>query len=81
MLRLSVLLVSKLPRISENKLVKILVKEFGFEFARQKGDHVILRKFSGTEKIVTVVPLHNELKPGTLLIVLELARVKKRRVY
>ncbi len=48
MSRMSVLLVSKLPRISGSKFVEILVKEFGFEFTRQKGDHVILRKFSGT---------------------------------
>lgn len=68
---------SRLPSLSGKEIVKILVKEFGFEIARQKGDHVILRKFIKGEKVVTVVPLHKEVKTGTLLGVLELARIKR----
>ena len=53
---------SKLPKLSGQEIIKILVEEFGFEVARQKGSHVVLRKFEGREKIVTVVPLHREVK-------------------
>ena len=70
-------LVSKLPRLSGTDIIKILVKEFSFETVRQKGDHVILRKFIEGKKIVTVVPLHKEVKPGTLLGILELARINR----
>ena len=70
-------LVSKLPKLSGTEIIKILVKEFGFESARSKGSHVILRKFSEGKKIVTVVPLHKEVKVGTLLGVLELAKISK----
>lgn len=68
---------SKLPKLSGEEVVKILVKNFGFEVARHKGSHVVLRKFSEGRKIVTVVPLHKEIKPGTLLGILQLAKVSR----
>ena len=37
----------------------------------------MLARYSRGKKIVTVVPLHPELKPGTLLGVLELARISR----
>ena len=55
----------------------MLVKEFGFEIARQKGSHVVLRKIDGGRKIVTVVPLHKEVKLGTLFGILELGEISK----
>jgi predicted RNA binding protein YcfA (HicA-like mRNA interferase family) len=66
-----------LPKLSGTEIIKILVRDFGFEVARQRGSHVILRKFSEGKKIVTVVPLHKEVKPGTLLGILELAKISK----
>ena len=68
---------SKLPKLSGQEIIKILVKKFGFEVSRQKGSHVVLRKFEAGEKIVTVVPLHREVKTGTLLGILRLAKIKK----
>ena len=68
---------SKLPRLSGEDVIKILTKHFGFKVSRQKGSHVTLVKFEENRKIVTVVPLHKELKPGTLLGVLKLAEVDK----
>jgi predicted RNA binding protein YcfA (HicA-like mRNA interferase family) len=67
----------KLPRLSGHEVVAILVNRFGFTITRQKGSHVVLRKYVGGKKIVTVVPLHPELKPGTLLGVLELAGISR----
>ncbi len=63
--------------MSGHEVVKILVRKFGFIMKRQRGSHVILVKRVGDKKLVTVVPLHPELKPGTLLGVLELARVNR----
>ncbi len=68
---------SKLPKLSGKEIISILVKEFGFEVTRQKDSHVILRRFFEGSKIVTVVPLHKEIKVGTLLGILELARIRK----
>ncbi|MGD8719540.1 MAG: type II toxin-antitoxin system HicA family toxin [Candidatus Zixiibacteriota bacterium] len=52
----------KLPVLSGAALIKLL-KKAGFEEVRQRGSHVSLKK--GEHK--TVVPLHYELAPGTLL--------------
>jgi predicted RNA binding protein YcfA (HicA-like mRNA interferase family) len=54
-----------------------LVKKFGFEVTRRKGSHVTLIKYKSERKIVTVVPLHKELKPGTLFGILKLAEISK----
>ena len=53
---------SKLPKLSGREIVKILVEKFEFEVVRQRGSHVVLRKFKDGEKIVTVVPMHREVK-------------------
>lgn len=68
---------SKLPRLSGQQIIKILVKEFGFTVVGQRGSHVKLRKFINGRKTVTIVPLHKEVKTGTLLGILELADIKK----
>lgn len=68
---------SKLPRLSGTGIIKILVKEFGFSIAGQTGSHVKLRKFVNGRKIVTIVPLHKEVKLGTLFGILDLAEIKK----
>ena len=68
---------SNLPRLSGLKIVKLLTKEFDFSFVRQTGSHAILRKYVGGRKIVTVVPMHKEVKFGTLMGILDLAEIKK----
>jgi predicted RNA binding protein YcfA (HicA-like mRNA interferase family) len=65
----------RLPRLSGRKVVELLTRKFGFTVRRQRGSHVVLVKHAGDRKIVTVVPLRPELKPGTLLGVLELAGI------
>lgn len=67
----------KFHNISGRDVIKILVKEFGFETTRQSGSHVILRKYKDGKKITTVVPLHDEIKPGTLLGILSLGGINK----
>ena len=53
-------------------------RKFGFIVKRQRGSHVVLVKYSGMRKLVTVVPLHPEVKSGTLLGILELAGISKK---
>ena len=51
----------KLPVLSGTDVVKML-ERLGFEQIRQRGSHVVMRRgVTGT-----VVPLHKELKTGTL---------------
>jgi predicted RNA binding protein YcfA (HicA-like mRNA interferase family) len=49
------------PRLSGAEVVKIL-EAMGFRAVRQRGSHVVLRKGSAG----CVVPLHREVKVGTL---------------
>lgn len=58
------------PRISGAELAAALEK-LGFSRLRQKGSHVILRR----DHTGCVVPLHRELKTGTLSGVLKQAGV------
>lgn len=67
----------KLKKISGKECIKILCKHFGFKVKRRKGSHVLLVK-ENNGKIGTVVPNHKELKTGTLIGVLELAKIKKQ---
>ncbi len=60
----------KLPVISGEKLIKILVKK-GFVVRRQTGSHIILQK----ERIVFSVPNHKVLKKGTLKSILNQAEI------
>ncbi len=68
---------SKLKKISGKECIKILCNKFGFGAIRQKGSHVILQKQLSDCKIGTVVPLHKELKIGTLKAILELAKINE----
>ncbi len=55
----------KLPPISGRGLIKILNK-VDFVVIRQKGSHVRLEKITLEEVIKITVPMHNQLKRGTL---------------
>jgi predicted RNA binding protein YcfA (HicA-like mRNA interferase family) len=59
----------RLPDLSGSDVVKALEK-LGFERVRQRGSHVVLRRgSSGT------LPMHDELKRGTLAGILRQAEV------
>ena len=60
----------KLPVLSGAEVVKAL-ERLGFEQVRQRGSHVVMR--NGTAG--TVVPLHREVKLGTLNGILRQAQV------
>ena len=60
----------KLPVLSGREIVRIL-EQLGFSEARQRGSHVVMRR--GTQGCV--VPLHKEVKTGTLAGILRQAQV------
>ncbi|HUU78367.1 MAG TPA: type II toxin-antitoxin system HicA family toxin [candidate division Zixibacteria bacterium] len=68
----------RLPKykpVSGRKTINILCNKFGFSISGQKGSHVRLSKITPNGKIGTVIPLHKELKFGTLKGALKLAKV------
>ncbi|MCK4808189.1 MAG: type II toxin-antitoxin system HicA family toxin [Candidatus Aenigmarchaeota archaeon] len=59
-----------MKKLSGHEMIKAL-SLFGFEAVRQKGNHVILKK----EDFGCVVPLHKELKIGTMKSILKMAKI------
>ena len=58
--------------VSGKQAIKIL-EERGFSVTRQRGSHVVLTKLENGTKHITVVPLHKELKKGTIRSIAKLA--------
>lgn len=65
----------KLRNVSGKLAVKILCNSFGFEISGRTGSHVRLSKMTSEGKVGTVVPVHEELKIGTLRGILILAKI------
>jgi len=66
-----------LRKVSGEKAVKILCNKLGFKLSGRAGSHVRLSKETEEGKVGTVVPLHKELKIGTLKGILKLARIEE----
>jgi predicted RNA binding protein YcfA (HicA-like mRNA interferase family) len=65
-----------LRKLSGQELIKILCNKLGFKAVRQSGSHVILIKETSKGKTGTVIPVHGELKLGTILGILRKAGLK-----
>jgi predicted RNA binding protein YcfA (HicA-like mRNA interferase family) len=62
----------KLPLVSGHKAIKALTKA-GFEVVGRKGSHVRLKKKTPIKTYIVIVPLHPEIKTGTLKSILRQA--------
>jgi predicted RNA binding protein YcfA (HicA-like mRNA interferase family) len=64
----------KLPRISSKEAIRAL-ERLGFAAVRQTGSHVVLKQPTDDGEITCIVPMHRELKVGTLSGILKQAQV------
>lgn len=64
----------RLPRISGHEAIRVL-ERLGFEFIRQKGSHVVLKKQTPDGAVGCTVPLSRQLAVGTLAGILRQAQV------
>ncbi|MFA5106416.1 MAG: type II toxin-antitoxin system HicA family toxin [Candidatus Micrarchaeia archaeon] len=67
---------SHLPHLSGQELIKHLAK-FGFQVVRIKGSHACIKKLSVNPPIVAIVPLHDEIKVGTLKSILRQTKISE----
>ena len=67
----------KLPIISGAEMAKFLAN-LGFKQIGQKGSHVIFLKEKDGKRYKPVIPLHNELAPGTLLSIIKQAGMTRK---
>lgn len=65
---------AKQKLLSGNKIVTTL-KKMGFEKARQKGSHVVMKIITPEGSIGCVVPMHKEVAKGTLSSILRQAKI------
>lgn len=65
----------RLRKFSGETVVKVLCNKFAFTISGRSGSHVRLSKMTLKGKVGTVVPMHKELKIGTLKGILKLASV------
>jgi predicted RNA binding protein YcfA (HicA-like mRNA interferase family) len=75
--------VERNAKLKENigwKITKILCNKFGFSKLRQKGSHVSVAKDTPFGKVGTVIPMHPELKIGTLKAILKQARISEEEI-
>jgi predicted RNA binding protein YcfA (HicA-like mRNA interferase family) len=68
-----------LPAISGRQLVRAL-QRCGFVIMRQKGSHVSIEKRTNDGYWRTVVPLHREIRPGTLSDILKQCGLSKEEL-
>lgn len=68
-----------LPAVSGRELVRAL-RRAGFVQLRQKGSHVSMEKRSAEGYWRTVVPLHREIRPGTLSDILNQTGLSKEEL-
>lgn len=66
---------SKLRKVSGETVLRILCNKFGFKISGRTGSHVRVSKMTPEGKVGTVVPMHPELKIGTLKGILKLAKI------
>ena len=62
---------SRLPLVSGREVVKALAK-IGYEFDRQRGSHIVLRRADPPHRRLTV-PDHGEVAKGTLRAIIRQA--------
>ncbi len=65
----------ELPVLSGSDMISALERA-GFEVARQRGSHVVMKKHTDSGVVGCVVPLHKELAKGTLRGILKQARIE-----
>lgn len=64
----------RLRKVTGQEAIRALHR-LGFEKVRQRGSHVILKKETSEGAVGCVIPLHRELKIGTLRGILRQAKV------
>lgn len=66
----------RLRNLSEREVCRILSKH-GFSQVRQKGSHAIMQKAIENSTITVPVPLHSEIRIGTLQSIIRQAGVSR----
>ncbi|MDP3026585.1 MAG: type II toxin-antitoxin system HicA family toxin [Nanoarchaeota archaeon] len=69
----------KLPQISGKDLINIFIK-LGFIVVRQRGSHAQLERITESEIIKLTVPMHQQLKKGTLSHIIKASKIDEKEL-
>ena len=69
-------MLGRLRRLSGREVCAILAKH-GFAQARQRGSHVIMQRRAEGTTVTVPVPMHTELRTGTLLSIIRQSGVER----
>lgn len=69
-------------KISGEKLLRILCNKFNFEITGKRGSHVRISRFDQrfNRKIGSVIPMHDELRIGTLKAILKQVSISEDEI-
>ena len=65
-------------RTLSGKDICVILSKHGFIKVRQKGNHVIMQKLTEDSTITVPVPMHKEIKIGTLHSIIRQSELTKR---
>ncbi|MBK8243609.1 MAG: type II toxin-antitoxin system HicA family toxin [Saprospiraceae bacterium] len=65
-------------RTLSGKDICVILSKHGFIKVRQKGSHVIMQKLTEDSTITVPVPMHKEIKIGTLHSIIRQSELTKR---
>jgi predicted RNA binding protein YcfA (HicA-like mRNA interferase family) len=65
-------------RTLSGKEICLILSQHGFIKVRQKGSHVIMQKRTPDSTITVPVPLHDEIKIGTLHSIIRQSQLKRQ---
>ncbi len=66
----------KLPVLSGADVCAIL-KRYDFMPVRQRGSHVVMQKRMDDSTVTVLIPMHDEIKKGTLLSIIRQSRLAR----
>lgn len=66
----------KLGHFSGNEICRVL-EQHGFQMIRQRGSHAVMQKRDGNATVTVPVPMHREVRIGTLLSIIRQSGVPK----
>jgi predicted RNA binding protein YcfA (HicA-like mRNA interferase family) len=64
-------------KVFSGKQICTLLAGHGFENVRQRGSHVVMQKKTESSTITVIVPMHSELRTGTLSSIIRQSKLPR----
>lgn len=65
-------------KVFSGKEICTLLEKNGFENVRQRGSHVVMQRKADSSTVTVVVPVHTEIRPGTLSSIIRQSKLPRK---